>query len=224
MSICNWPEQCRPREKLLRSGPRQLSDAELLAIFLRVGVAGKNAVELSGELLRQFGSLHRLFAAGADELCNIKGVGKAKYVQLQAVLELSRRAMEEDLGQRDILSSPAQVRDYLQIMLRTRPYEVFVCLFLDTRNHILACEEMFRGTVNQTSVHPREVVRRAMLLNASGLIVAHNHPSGSLQVSAADERLTQQLKTALALVDVILLDHLIVAGSQVISMAERGLV
>lgn len=223
MSICQWPADSRPREKLLKRGARALSDAELLAIFLRVGVAGKSAIELAGELLLRFGSLHRLVDASSGELCSIKGVGTAKYAQLQAVLELARRTLEEDLAQRDVLSSPAQVRDYLLASMRTRSYEVFVCLFLDTRNQIIACEEMFRGTVNQTSVHPREVTRRALLLNASGLIVAHNHPSGAADVSAADERLTRQLKSALSLVDIVLLDHLIVAGARVVSLAEHGL-
>lgn len=222
MSISRWPEQERPREKLIKRGPPALSDAELLAIFLRVGIPGKSAVDLARDLLLQFGSLHNLFAAPQTELCHIKGMGPAKFVQLQAVLELSRRALEEALPQRDVMSSPSIVRSYLQSWLRNRSQEVFVGLFLDVRHCVIAAEELFRGTVSQTSVHPREVVRRALQLNASAVIVAHNHPSGSIRASVADEALTRQLKAALATVDIALLDHLIVAGNRVLSMAEEG--
>lgn len=222
MSISDWPEAERPREKLLKRGALALSDAELLAIFLRTGIPGKSAVDVSRELVLHFGTLQRLFTATRAELCVIKGIGMAKYVQLQAVLEMARRALEEGLPHQDVMSSPAAVRSYLQAWLRNRSYETFVCIFLDTRHRVLASEELFRGTVNQTSVYPREVVRRALQLNASALIVAHNHPSGSPQASAADEVLTRQLKSALLLVDISLLDHMIVAGNQVLSMAEQG--
>lgn len=224
MAITDWPEDERPREKLLQKGAAALSDAELLAIFLRVGLPGKSAVDLARELVAHFGTLQRLFGAQPQELYAIKGIGEAKYVQLQAVLEMARRALEEELQRVDVMSSPTAVRRYLQSWLRNRSYEVFVGIFLDTRNQVITTEELFRGTLNQTSVYPREVARRALQLNAAALIVAHNHPSGSAQASAADELLTRQLKTALALLDVALLDHLIVAGNQVISMAEHGLV
>lgn len=224
MAITDWPEDERPREKLLQKGAAALSDAELLAIFLRVGLPGKSAVDLARELVAHFGTLQRLFSAQPQELYAIKGIGEAKYVQLQAVLEMARRALEEELQRVDVMSSPTAVRRYLQSWLRNRSYEVFVGIFLDTRNQVITTEELFRGTLNQTSVYPREVARRALQLNAAALIVAHNHPSGSAQASAADELLTRQLKAALALLDVALLDHLIVAGNQVISMAEHGLV
>lgn len=224
MAITDWPEDERPREKLMQKGAAALSDAELLAIFLRVGLPGKSAVDLARELVAHFGTLQRLFSAQPEELCQIKGIGSAKYVQLQAVLEMARRALEEEMRLVDVMSSPTAVRRYLQSWLRNRSYEVFVGIFLDTRNQVITTEELFRGTLNQTSVYPREVARRALQLNAAALIVAHNHPSGSAQASAADELLTRQLKAALALLDVALLDHLIVAGNQVISMAEQGLV
>ena len=224
MAITDWPEDERPREKLLQKGAAALSDAELLAIFLRVGLPGKSAVDLARELVAHFGTLQRLFSAQPQELYAIKGIGEAKYVQLQAVLEMARRALEEELQHVDVMSSPSAVRRYLQSWLRNRSYEVFVGIFLDTRNQVITTEELFRGTLNQTSVYPREVARRALQLNAAALIVAHNHPSGSAQASAADELLTRQLKAALALLDVALLDHLIVAGNKVISMAEQGLV
>lgn len=224
MAITDWPIDERPREKLMQKGAAALSDAELLAIFLRVGLPGKSAVDLARELVSHFGSLQRMFSAQPKELCQIKGIGEAKYVQLQAVLEMARRALEEEMRLDDVMSSPTAVRRYLQSWLRNRSYEVFVGIFLDTRNQVIAAEELFRGTLNQTSVYPREVVRRALQLNAAALIVAHNHPSGSAQASASDEALTRQLKAALGLLDITLLDHLIVAGNKVVSMAELGLV
>lgn len=224
MAITDWPVDERPREKLMQKGAAALSDAELLAIFLRVGLPGKSAVDLARELVGHFGSLQRLFSAQSKELCQIKGIGEAKYVQLQAVLEMARRALEEEMRLDDVMSSPTAVRRYLQSWLRNRSYEVFVGIFLDTRNQVIAAEELFRGTLNQTSVYPREVARRALQLNAAALIVAHNHPSGSAHASASDEALTRQLKAALGLLDIALLDHLIVAGNKVVSMAEQGLV
>lgn len=224
MAITDWPIDERPREKLMQKGAAALSDAELLAIFLRVGLPGKSAVDLARELVSHFGSLQRMFSAQPKELCQIKGIGEAKYVQLQAVLEMARRALEEEMRLDDVMSSPTAVRRYLQSWLRNRSYEVFVGIFLDTRNQVITAEELFRGTLNQTSVYPREVARRALQLNAAALIVAHNHPSGSAQASSSDEALTRQLKAALGLLDIALLDHLIVAGNKVVSMAEQGLV
>lgn len=224
MSITDWPEDERPRERLLARGAAVLSDAELLAIFLRVGVRGKSAVDLARELLGRFGSLNRLFSASLDELATVPGMGPAKYAQLQAVLEMSRRALSEAMKQGDALSTPAAVRDYLRLQLAGLPYEVFYALWLDAQNRLIAAEELFHGTLTQTSVYPREVVKRALAHNAAAVVLAHNHPSGVAEPSSADEFLTRELKQALALVDVRVLDHFIVAGSsQALSFAERGL-
>ncbi|HRH82189.1 MAG TPA: DNA repair protein RadC [Thiobacillaceae bacterium] len=222
MPITDWPEDERPREKLLARGAEALTDAELLAIFLRVGVAGKTAVELARDLLTHFGGLNRLFAAGQAEFSAFPGMGPAKYAQLQAVLAMAKRALAEEMRQRDTLSSPTAVRDFLRLNLAGLGHEVFMGVFLDTQNRVLAVEELFRGSLTQTSVYPREVVKRALAHNAGGLIFAHNHPSGVAEPSQADRWLTDQLKTALALVDVKVLDHFIVAGSQGVSFAERG--
>lgn len=223
MSIANWPEGERPREKLLQKGAAALSDAELLAIFLRTGVTGKSAVDLARELLNRFGDLTHLFAADEQTFCAVHGMGQAKYVQLQAVLEMSRRALHETLQRGDALNSPHAVRDYLQLLLAGRQQEVFVVLFLDTQHRVIAAEELFQGTLSQTSVYPREVVKRALAHNAAAVIFAHNHPSGVTEPSNADELITGVLKQALALVDVRVLDHFIVAGAQTLSFAERGL-
>ena len=223
MAITDWPANERPREKLLEQGVSALSDAELLAIFLRVGVVGKSAVDLARDLLSQFGSLNGIFAASEHELSQVHGIGSSKYVQLQAIFEMSRRALNEQLQQRDVFQSPQQVRDYLVLRLGGLSREVFMVLFLDAQNRLNATEEMFSGTLTQTSVYPREVVKRAMHHNAASVIFAHNHPSGIAQQSGADELLTQQLKQALDLVDVRVLDHFIVAGNQTLSFAERGL-
>jgi len=222
MAITDWPEAERPRERLLKDGPSALSDAELLAIFLRVGVRGKSAVDLARDLLKHFGGLNRLFAAGAKEFAAFPGMGLAKYAQLAAVLEMSRRALGETVRERDFLSSPGAVRDYLRLQLGRRPHEVFVAVFLDAQNRVIDSEELFRGTLTQTSVYPREVVKRALHHNAGALILAHNHPSGIAEPSQADRSLTEQLKTALALVDVRVLDHFVIAGDQSLSFAERG--
>ena len=225
MAINHWPAQERPREKLLEHGPAKLSDAELLAIFLRVGVRGKSAVDLARDLLKHFGGLNALFAARAKEFTSINGMGSAKYAQLQAVLELARRALREEMAEGVSLSSPRAVRDYLRLAIGGLPHEVFVVLLLDAQNRVIACEELFRGTLTQTSVHPREVVKLALAHNAAGAILAHNHPSGVAEPSRADEALTQSLKQALALVDVRILDHFIVAGASApLSLAERGLI
>jgi len=223
MAITDWPANERPREKLIEQGAAALSDAELLAIFLRVGVVGKSAVDLARDLLNKFGSLNGIFAAAESELSQVHGIGSSKYVQLQAIFEMSRRALGEELQQRDVFQSPQQVRDYLVLRLGSLTREVFMVMFLDAQNRLNATEEMFSGTLTQTSVYPREVVKRAMHHNAAGVIFAHNHPSGAAQQSSADELLTRQLKQALELVDVRVLDHFIVAGNQTLSFAERGL-
>lgn len=223
MTIRDWPQAERPREKLLSKGAQTLSNAELLAIFLRTGVTGKSAVELGRELLSRFGSLSSLFAAKEDDFCAAKGLGRAKYAQLQAVFELARRALSESITERNALSSPQAVRDFLQLTLRELPYEVFYALFLDAQNRLIAAEEMFRGTLRQTSVYPREVVKRALQHNAGAVIFAHNHPSGVAEPSRTDEILTEALKNTLSLVDVKVHDHLIVAGGTTFSFAERGL-
>jgi DNA repair protein RadC len=222
MAITDWPEGERPREKLLARGAESLSDAELLAIFLRVGVAGKTAVDMARELLTQFGSLNRLFAASRIECIARHGLGDAKYAQLQAVMEMSKRALSESMQDRDSMSSPAAVRDYLRLRLGGLDHEVFIGVFLDAQNRVLRSEELFRGTLTQTSVYPREVVKRALAHNAAGIILAHNHPSGVAEASQSDRWLTEQLRQALALVDVKVLDHFIVAGNQSVSFAERG--
>lgn len=223
MAITDWPASERPREKLLALGVQALSDAELLAIFLRVGVTGKSAVDLARDLLMQFGSLNGIFAAPLNELTQVNGIGSSKYAQLQAIFEMSRRALNEQMQIKDILNSPQQVRDYLCLKLGGLTREVFVVLFLDAQNRIVTTEEMFTGTLTQASVYPREVVKRALQHNAASVIFAHNHPSGIAQQSQADELLTKQLQQALALVDVRVLDHFIVAGNSTLSFAERGL-
>ncbi len=224
MAITDWPEGERPREKLLQRGASSLSDAELLAIFLRTGVVGKSAVDLARELVARFGNLTQLFAASEKDFCAIHGLGQAKYVQLQAVLEMARRALHEQMKAGDALSSPAAVRNYLQLLLRGRQQEVFMAIFLDAQHRVIAAEELFHGTLTQTSVYPREVVKRSMHHNAAALIFAHNHPSGVAEASRADQQLTDTLKQALALVDVRVLDHFIVAGAGCLSFAERGMV
>jgi len=222
MAITDWPKAERPRERLLAHGAGALSDAELLAVFLRTGVRGKSAVELGRELLAQAGGLSGLLRTGA-RAGNVKGLGEAKRAQLAALLEVARRCLGEDLRAGDALTSPGAVRDYLRIALGAREHEVFVALFLDSQHRVLKVDEMFRGTLGQTSVYPREVVKAALAANAAAVIFAHNHPSGVAQPSQADELLTRSLKDALALVDVKVLDHFIVAGRHCLSFAERGL-
>jgi DNA repair protein RadC len=223
MRIADWPEDERPRERLLKLGAAALSEAELLAIFLRTGIAGKSAVELGRELIKRFGSLRRLFGATLDEIAAVRGLGPAKYAQLQAVIEMARRALSEQIVERDAMSSPRAVREFLQLSLSGRANEVFVALFLDAQNRLIASEELFRGTLTQTSVYPREVVKAALRNNAAAVIFAHNHPSGVAEPSRADELLTQSLQQALSLVEIKTLDHFIVAGSRTVSFAERGL-
>lgn len=223
MPITDWPLEDRPREKLLSRGAESLSDAELVAIFLRTGVRGKSAVDLARETLVRFGSLTALCAAGGEVFCAAPGLGAAKFSQLQAALEIARRTLRERLAAGSVLGSPQAVRDYLRLKLQGRPHEVFVGVFLDAQNRVQAVEELFRGTLTQTSVYPREIVKRALHHNTAALIFAHNHPSGVAEPSHADEALTRTLKHALALVDVRVLDHFVVGGDTAMSFAERGL-
>lgn len=223
MAISDWPEAERPRERLLRQGAQALSDAELLAIFLRVGVRGKSAVDLARELLARFGGDLALLASANPKTLRMPGIGQAKAVQLAATLELARRALSGTLATSDVLGSPQAVRDWLRLRLANLPHEVFLALWLDAGNRLIGAEELFRGTLTQTSVYPREVVKRALDHNAAAVILAHNHPSGRAEPSAADVALTAALKQALALVDVRLLDHFIVAtGMAPLSLAETG--
>ncbi|SRR6266581_8036970 len=222
MAISDWPAAERPRERLLAEGAGTLSDAELLAVLLRTGVRGKSAVELARDLLGRFGSVGSLLAAG-KALLDIKGLGAAKSAQLSAAIELARRSLGERLREGAALTSPGAVRDYLRLALGGRQHEVFVCLWLDAQHRVISFQESFRGTLTQTSVYPREVVKAALAANAAAVIFAHNHPSGVAQPSQADELLTRNLKEALGLIDVKVLDHFIVAGSQTVSFAERGL-
>ena len=222
MAISQWPEDERPREKLLNKGAEALSDAELLAIFLRTGCKGITAVDLARQLLDNFGGLKPLLQASQTEFCQHKGLANAKYAQLQAVLEMAKRHLLEQLSRGDALCSPSQTRQYLVAQLGSYPHEVFACLFLDNRNRVIAFEKMFYGTIDGASVYPREVVRLALKRNAAAIIFAHNHPSGVAEPSHADEQITKRLKAALALVDVRVLDHFVV-GDEVVSFAERGL-
>ena len=224
MILKDLPPDARPREKLLARGPAALGDAELLALLLRTGMAGKNVLSLAQELLDEFGGISGLLNTGADDLKRIKGLGgPAKRAELVAVLELARRALAQQLKSRTVFDSPDAVKHYLQLQLAARPHEVFAVLFLDAQHRLLAMEELFRGTLTQTSVYPREVVLRALHHQAGAVVLAHNHPSGVAEPSRADEALTQTLKTALALVDVRVLDHVIVAPGAALSMAEKGL-
>jgi DNA repair protein RadC len=222
MAITDWPNAERPREKLLSRGPQSLSDAELLAIFLRTGVSGKTAVDLARELLGIYGGLRALLEADYQHFCSAKGLGSAKYAQLQAVLEMGRRHLYETLQRGDALGSPGDTRRFLLARLRDYPHEVFACLFLDNRHRVIEFTEMFRGTIDGTSVHPREVVKQALALNAAAVIFAHNHPSGVAEPSQADQCLTQRLKDALALVDIRVLDHIVIGDGYTVSLAERG--
>jgi DNA repair protein RadC len=222
MSIKDLPADARPREKLLARGPQALSDVELLAIVLRTGMAGKNVFQLSAELLAPNG-VAGLLQASAQSLKLTKGLGPAKQAELLAVFELARRALGQQLQQREVFHTPGAIKHYLQLQLAHKNHEVFAVLFLDNQNRLLATEELFRGTLSQTSVYPREVVMRALHHQSAVVVFSHNHPSGSVQPSRADEHLTQTLKAALALVDVRVLDHIIVGQGQALSMAEQGL-
>ncbi len=221
MAISDWPAAERPRERLLAKGAATLSDAELVAVLLRTGIAGKSAVELARDLLKKYQGVTRMLEAA--DLTATKGLGPAKRAQFAAALELVRRSLDEKLKESSALTSPGAVRDYLRLTLGRREHEVFVCIWLDARHKVIAFEEAFHGTLTQTSVYPREIVKAALARNAAAVIFAHNHPSGAAQPSQADELLTRNLKEALALVEVKVLDHFIVAGNQAISFAERGL-
>jgi DNA repair protein RadC len=221
--IKDIPPDARPREKLLRQGPAALADAELVALLLRTGLKGISVLQLAQSLLDEFGGLAGLLHAGAVDLKRIKGLGPAKRAEVAAVIELARRSLHQRLAERPAFEAPEGVREYLRLHLSTRDHEVFAVLFLDAQHRLLQFDEMFRGTLTQTSVYPREVVRRALALNAAAVILAHNHPSGVAEPSRADEFLTQSLKSALQLVDVRVLDHMVVARTQVVSFAERGL-
>ena len=222
MSIRNWPAAERPREKLLEHGSSSLSDAELLAIFLRTGVSGKSAVDLARHLLTEFGSLRALLEADLRGFCRHLGLGPAKFSQLQAVLEMSRRHLAERLRRDSALESPQAVRDYLKSLLRHEPHEVFGCLFLDSKHRMLAFEVLFRGSIDSASVYPRQVVKRALTHNAAAVIFCHNHPSGISEPSQADRTLTKRLIQALDLIEVRVLDHFIIGDGQPLSMVEHG--
>jgi len=224
MSIADWPEAERPREKLLLAGPSALSDAELLAIFLRIGCAGKSAVDLARELLQQYGGLRPLLEATQADFCRGVGLGAAKYAQLQAVLEMARRHLTATLKAGDLLNSSDTVRRYVRAQLRHQQREVFAVLFLDNQHRLIAYEELFFGTIDGASVYPREVVKKALARNAAAVIFAHNHPSGIAEPSQADRRITERLQTALELVDIRVLDHLVVGDAEVVSFAERGFI
>ena len=224
MTITDWPLAEQPREKLLHNGPATLSDAEILAIFIRTGTPDKTALDLSRELLTRFNSLRSLLETDLDSFCQIKGLGMAKFVQLQAAVELGKRYLESSLKREQTLSSPKDTRNYLKARLRAYQHEVFACLFLDNRHRVICFEELFSGTIDGASVHPREVLKRALFHNAAALILAHNHPSGVAEPSKADQNITQRLKEALALVDIRILDHFVIGDSEPASFAERGLI
>lgn len=222
MPLKGLPVDARPREKLLQRGAAALSDAELLALLLRTGVPGKNVLMLAQELVDRFGGIGGLLHSGAEALRSVKGLGPAKRAELLAVVELARRALTEKLQERTLFDAPQAVRQYLQLHLGHKPYEVFAVLFLDSQHRLLTLEELFRGTLTQTSVYPREVVVRALHHHAAAVVLAHNHPSGTPEPSTADRTLTQNLKAALGLVDVRVLDHFIVTRTACCSMAEMG--
>jgi len=222
MSIKEWPSAERPREKLLKYGSQALSDAELLAIFLRTGLPGKSALDMSRELLTQSGGLRALLNTPFKQLSGHKGIGQAKYVQFQAALELGRRYLLEKLDRNDVINNPQSSRDYLTLCLRDKPYESFYALFLDSKHRVIHHEELFRGTIDSASVPVREVVKEALKHNAAAMVVAHNHPSGVAEPSLADKSLTESLFAALSLVGIKLLDHFVVGDTEVVSFAEMG--
>lgn len=220
MSITDWPELERPREKLLSRGAASLSDAELLAIFLRTGTQGVTAVDLSRHLLKQFGSLNALMHAQQTEFCKGHGLGNAKYAQLQAVLEMARRYLHENISNKSTLNNPEDTKRFLKSQLAHQQREVFACLYLDTKHQVIAFEELFFGTIDSASVHPREVVKSALQHNAAAVIFAHNHPSGNSTPSQSDLDITHQLISALKLIDIRVLDHLVIGNSDTSSLAE----
>ncbi|SFG98673.1 RadC family protein [Neptunomonas qingdaonensis] len=223
MAITDWPALERPREKLLAHGASVLSDAELLAIFLRTGIKGVSAVDLARDLLKRFGGLRPLLESSQDDFCEALGLGPAKYAQLQAVLEMSRRHLMASLQRGELMESPGAVRQYLLAQMRHHQQEVFACLFLDNKHRIIRFEPLFYGTIDAASVYPREVVKKSLSVNAAAVILAHNHPSGVAEPSLADKQITRRLIDALMLVDIRVLDHMIVGDSEVVSFAELGL-
>lgn len=223
MAITDWVLAERPREKLLLRGADSLSDAELLAIFLRVGIKGKTAVDLARELLSNFGSLHALLNADETQFCQGKGLGTAKYAQLQAVLEMARRYFVEEINHGEILNNPETTSTYLSMQLRGYDYEVFACLFLNAQHQVLAFEQLFKGSLNKSHIYPREIIKRVLFHQASAVIFAHNHPSGNNQPSVADKQITQTLQQALDLFEIKLLDHFIIGSGTPYSFAEQGL-
>ena len=222
MAITDWPADERPREKLLKQGSASLSDAELLAIFLRTGVKGKTAVDLARKLLSEFGSLRNILRADLQAFCVGEGLGPAKYTQLQAVLEMSRRHLQEKLSKGDVLSNPQDTKRFLHACLADYGHEVFAAVFLDNKHQVIKFKELFVGTLDGASVYPREVVKQTLALNAAAVIFAHNHPSGISSPSEADKKITLQLKNALALIDVRVLDHFIIGDDGGFSFAEHG--
>ena len=223
MRISDWPISEQPRARLLNVGAGHLSDVEVLAVLFGAGARGRSAIDMARDLIMRFGNLAMMLAADRSALCETKGLGEARYCQLVAAIEIVRRALRQEMARRDTLGSPGAVRDYLRLKLRDLPHEVFMGLYLDAQNRVIGDEELFRGTLTQTSVYPREVVKRALAHNAAGVILAHNHPSGVAEPSQADEALTRSLRQALALVDVRVLDHFVIAGNSAVSFAERGL-
>lgn len=223
MSISEWPIHERPREKLLEKGPASLSDAEILSIFLRTGREGSSALDLARELLDRFQGLRPLIDTDHKEFCETKGLGMVKYVQIQAAIELGRRYLQAGLKTGDAFTNPEQTREFLTLKLRAYPNEVFACLYLDNRHRLLSFDELFSGTIDSAQVHAREVVRAALKHNAAAVILSHNHPSGVAEPSQSDINLTRELKKALALIDVRVLDHLVIGSGEAVSFAERGL-
>jgi len=223
MAINDWPKREQPREKLLCHGASTLSDAELLAIFLRTGVAGKTAVDLARDLLKNFGSLRALLAADCQTFCQSHGLGTAKFVQLQAILEIAKRHLAETLQRGSTLCHSDETLQYLSLQLRHQQREVFACLFLDTRHRIISYDELFFGTIHSTRIHPREIIKRALQHNAAAIILAHNHPSGIAEPSAADLAITKEIQQLLELLDIHLLDHIVIGDGQITSFAAQGL-
>ena len=223
MAINHWPEMERPREKMRQLGPQALSDAELLAIFLRTGVSGKTAVDIAREQISRFGSLDKLLSATEDTFCEGEGLGPAKYIQLQAVLELAKRYLAETAFDNNVMDSPEKVKTYLRAQMKHLPYEVFSCLFLDTQNKVIKFDTLFKGTLDSASVYPREVAKQSLEHNAKSVILVHNHPSGCAEPSQADKSITQRIKQALLLLDINVLDHFVVGNPEVFSFAENGL-
>lgn len=222
MPITDWPTEERPREKLLKHGANSLSDAELLAIFIHTGTRGQTAIDLGRLLLQKFGGLRQVTEAHMDDFCQANGLGLAKYVQLQAAVEITKRYLLETLQRKNVLTTPQDTYRYLTICLRHYQHEVFACLFLDNAHRVICFEELFQGTIHSADIHPREVVKRALSHNAAAIIFAHNHPSGIATPSEADLAITRQLQEALMLVDIRVLDHIIIGDGEIVSLAEQG--